>query len=208
MSTKKTEEGEKYHKVEIETIKQEIEVTLKKVRLRTKQIDEIDRDLVGISDKEIKEINKKATGRKPDPKIIADAAYHKYDTSKIFKDDKLLKSIKTGFLKALTQPKKGQQKKGKPKKGGKVTAGSASQVQEDGDPAAGDEMDPEKEAGQPDAEGMDPADGEPDADAEQDAEGADGDPADADQPEADADNDPEGAQEPDADGDPEAEVAE
>ena len=43
--------------------------------------------------KEIKEINKKAGGRKPDPKVLKDAEYHKFDTGKIFKDDKLLKLL-------------------------------------------------------------------------------------------------------------------
>lgn len=117
MATQKNEAGEKIHKEQIDAIKTEIEAQLKRIRLRTKKIDEIDRDLIGITEKEIKEINKKAGGRKPDPKIVKDAAYHKFDTGKIFKDDKLLKSVKTGFMKALTKPKNAPAKGTKGKKG-------------------------------------------------------------------------------------------
>jgi hypothetical protein len=46
-------------------------------------------------DKEIKDLQKKAKFRKPDPKDVELAEIHKFDTAKIMKDDKLLKFCKT-----------------------------------------------------------------------------------------------------------------
>lgn len=200
LSTRKNDEGEKVHKAEIENIKTEIEGWLKKVRLRTKQIDEIDRDLVGISEKEIKEINKKAGGRKPDPKIVKDAAYHKFDTSKIFKDDKLLKSLKTGFMTALTKPKNAPSKRTKGKKGKTAPADEAGggQPAEDGDGADG------MEAGDAEAEGAEGAEGEG-----AEGEGAEGDGMDAEAAEGDGEaGDGEGAPDGDGEGEGAGEEAE
>ena len=204
MSSKKNDEGEKIHKVEIENIKQEIDVALKKVRLRSKTIDEIDRDLIGISDKEIKEINKKASGRKPDAKTISDAAYHKFDTSKIFKDDKLLKSLKTGFIKALTQPKKQSPKKTKGKKGAK-----AAGIGDEPDAAGVDEADGVNEIGEAEAEGADGMDaGEGDMEGEGEGDAADPEGADGEAAEGEAEADGDGAAEAEAEGDAEAEAVE
>ena len=201
LSTRKNDEGEKVHKAEIENIKTEIEAWLKKVRLRSKQIDELDRDLVGISDKEIKEINKKAGGRKPDPKIVKDAAYHKFDTSKIFKDDKLLKNLRTGFMAALTKPKNAPSKRTKGKKGKTATAdeaGGGGQPGEDGEGA--DAM----EAGDAEGEGAEGAEGEG-----AEGEGAEGDGMDAEAADGDGEaGDGEGAPDGDGEGEGAGEEAE
>lgn len=185
MATATNEEGEKIHKEQVEKIKTEIEVWLKKIRLRKNKIDEIDRDLVGISDKEIKEINKKASRHRPDPKDKKDAEYHKFDTAKIFKDDKLLKPMKTGFMKSLTKPA--------PAKGAKGKKGKAAEEGQPDDAEGADGMEGA------DMEGMDGenADGEG-----MDGENADGEGMDGEAPEGDGEaGDGEGAGDGEADGD-------
>ena len=52
----KNKEGEKLHKESIDQYKAKVEGFLKKIRIRTKKIDDLQRDLIGINDKEIKEL--------------------------------------------------------------------------------------------------------------------------------------------------------
>ena len=62
-------------------------------------MEQIDRDIFGVTDKECKEYKRAAGGRRPDPAILALAAIHKFDTAKYLKDDKIMKLSKTWMKK-------------------------------------------------------------------------------------------------------------
>ena len=99
LCTLKNEEGEKIYKNQIASVKEKIDQIIKKIRKQQKALEALDRDIYGIADKEIKDLNKQAKGRKPDPSVLALVELHKFDTAKVLKDDKLLKAAKTWYMK-------------------------------------------------------------------------------------------------------------
>lgn len=93
-NTLKDDEGVKIMKPKIEELKTQTEKLIKQVILKQKKVEKLERDIWGISDKEIKD-NKKAAGfRRPDPAIVKLFELHKYDTSKYIKDDKTVAACK------------------------------------------------------------------------------------------------------------------
>lgn len=101
----KDEEGNQIYKDEIADIKTDQDKYIKKIRKLQKQIAQIDVDLYGLPDKEIKDVQKQAKGRKPTAEQLALADLHKYDTAKIVKDDKTEKGCKE-WLKKEAKKKK------------------------------------------------------------------------------------------------------
>lgn len=86
-------------KPKIEDLKTQVDNFIKKILKKKQKIETMDRDIYGISDKEIKD-NKKAAGfRRPNPEIVALFNLHKYDTAKYIKDDKTVKLAKTWMKK-------------------------------------------------------------------------------------------------------------
>ena len=90
----KNEEGVKLNKEYIDSVKTKIDEIIKRIRKTNKEIEKQERDIFGITEKEIKDLNKQAKGRKPDAKVLALVELHKYDPNKIVKDDKLVKFVK------------------------------------------------------------------------------------------------------------------
>ena len=106
LSKKKDEEGNQIYKDEIADIKTMMDKYIKKIKFRLKQIGQIEIDLYGLPDKEIKEVQKVVNrGRKPTAEQIAMAELHKYDTAKLVKDDKTEKACKE-WLKKEAKKKK------------------------------------------------------------------------------------------------------
>ena len=89
LGTLKNEEGVKLNKEHIDNVKLKIDDIIKRIRKTNKAIEAQERDIFGITEKEIKDLNKQAKGRKPDPKVLALVELHKFDPNKIVKDDKL-----------------------------------------------------------------------------------------------------------------------
>ena len=87
----KDEEGNKIFTDEIADIKTEMDKYLKKIRKLAKPIQQCETDLYGLPDKEIKDLQKQAKGRKPTAETLALAEVHKHDTAKMVKDDKTVK---------------------------------------------------------------------------------------------------------------------
>lgn len=86
-------------KPKIEELKTQTEKLIKQVIAKQKKVEKIERDVWGITDKEIKENKKKAGFRRPDPEIVKLSELHKYDTAKYIKDDKTLKLVKSWMKK-------------------------------------------------------------------------------------------------------------
>ena len=101
----KDEEGNQIYKDEIADIKTDMDKYIKKIRKLLKQIGQIDVDLYGLPDKEIKEVQKQAKGRKPTAETLGLAEIHKHDTAQIVKDDKTEKAVKE-WLKKEAKKKK------------------------------------------------------------------------------------------------------
>mmetsp|Transcript_34414 Transcript_34414/g.52698 ORF Transcript_34414/g.52698 Transcript_34414/m.52698 type:complete len:320 (-) Transcript_34414:1231-2190(-) len=66
LSTVKTPEGDKIFKTQVAANRVKIDEMIKQVRALNKRIDICNRDIFGMSEKDIKEVQKKAKGRKPD----------------------------------------------------------------------------------------------------------------------------------------------
>lgn len=58
MCTLKNEEGEKLYKNQIAAVKEKIDQIIKKIRKQQKTLEALGRDILGITDKEIKDLNK------------------------------------------------------------------------------------------------------------------------------------------------------
>lgn len=186
----KNEEGVKVLKEDVEKIKTEVEALLKRVRIRTKKIETAERDIWGIPADEIKDNAKRAkfekTRRKPDQKVLALAALHKYDPAQIIKSDKIMpKYAKTHVLKAYKKPKKAPAAPKKKKKaasgeggeGGPAEEGAGAEGEGAGEGAEGEGQegagggDMEGMEGEEGAEGMEGEEGGMDGEGE---EGMDG----------------------------------
>ena len=87
-NTLKDEEGVKIMKPKIEELKTQTEKLIKQVIMKQKKVDKLERDIWGITKKEIDEITRQTKGRRPDPAVLALAEIHKVDTAKTIKDDK------------------------------------------------------------------------------------------------------------------------
>lgn len=146
--------------VDIESIKDQVSVELKKIKAMRKKHDEIENTIFGISDKDIKLNLKYSKGRKPDKELLKKVKLYLIDPSKIIKDDKTLKPAKAKFM------KKGEKKKPEASMFSETFGQSelndmAVTIGEDGLPIENmEEMDMEGEGMDGDMEGMEAMEGE------------------------------------------------
>ena len=151
LSKAKDEEDNQIFKDEIADIKTEIDKYIKKIRKLTKQIAQIDIDLYGLPDKEIKVVQKQAQGRRPTAEQLALAELHKYDTAKIVKDDKTEKGMKDWLKKEA---------KKKAAKAAKLAAGLAAGEEDKDDDGEGLDGEDGGEGAELDMEGEGDGEGE------------------------------------------------
>ena len=78
----------------VDKLKETVSLRLKVIKSITKKISEIETNIYGISDKEIKQNQKYSKGRKPDPELLAKVKLYLIDPAKYVKDDKTVKPAK------------------------------------------------------------------------------------------------------------------
>ena len=82
----------------IEGLKDKVTATLKVIKAIVKKVNEIETNIYGISDKEIKQLKKLASGRKPSEEVKAKVKLYQIDPAKYVKDDKTVKPARLRWL--------------------------------------------------------------------------------------------------------------